>query len=58
MLADNGQIKPFGIMPDYPDAGLSRISHTGLDHGTNGPAKRTAVAFFRIGYQRAVFFHR
>jgi hypothetical protein len=39
MLADNGQIKPLGIMPDYADAGLSRISHTGFDHGTNSPAE-------------------
>jgi hypothetical protein len=54
MLADNGQKKPLSSMPYDTDAGLSRVPHTGFDHGTNGPAEGTAVAFFRIGYQRAM----
>ena len=58
MLADNGQIKPLGIIPDYTDAGLSRVPHTGFDHGTNGSAERAAVAFFRVGYQHAMWFHQ
>jgi hypothetical protein len=57
MLADNGQKKPLSIMPYYADAGLSRVPHTCFDHGTNCPAERTAVAFFRIGYQRAMCIH-
>jgi hypothetical protein len=57
MLADNGQVKAVGIIPDYPDAGLSWISHTGFDHGTNGTAERTTVAFLGIGYQHAMWFH-
>jgi hypothetical protein len=57
MLADNGQKKTLSIMPYDTDAGLSRVPHTGFDHGTNGPAERTAVAFFRIGYKRAIRIH-
>jgi hypothetical protein len=39
MLANHRQIKALGIIPDYPDAGLSRVPHTGFDHGTNGSAE-------------------
>jgi hypothetical protein len=57
MLANDRQVKALGIITDYPDAGLSRVPHTGFDHGTNGSAERTAVAFFRIGYQRVMCIH-
>jgi hypothetical protein len=39
MLTDNRQILALGIIPDYSDAGLSRVPRTGFHHGTYGPAE-------------------
>jgi hypothetical protein len=39
MLANDRQVKALGIIPDYPDAGLSRVPRAGFHHGANSPAE-------------------